>query len=781
MPDINLYRGAASPYDITLRTLMSDPVLLEDFENIGDWTSGGDAGGAVIQDSTYFQHGSKSFKFTAPTGGGYFATRSINVNFSQTSTFALWVYVPTDTDVANLYSVSIYLTANAFADYFLANPVQVYHLGWNRILLERGDFTSSGSPSWSSTMTTLRIRANAGAGAADVYVDKLEYSTLARPQVMFTFDDGWDSQYNEAYSYLNGAGLRGTVYVIGSKIDTTNYMTTANLNTLYAADWDLSTHGLTDLTTLLIGAAQTDVESNRDWLTGNGFTRRGAYLHYAYPEGGYNSAIVAMLDSIGMLSARNIVDRVQSTEIDEALNLTRRGIFNTTTLAVAKGYIDKLLRTGGTLLLNFHRLVTTPTVDTEWAIADFQALVDYVVGYQTGDALDVITISDLIPFTGAPVTGAGAVVSVEVNTGAGQVNSALTGAGDLAASEVNTGAGQLSLSGAGNVTASEVNTGAGRVTLNGAGSLTAVEVNTGAGQITLNGAGNVTGVEVNTGAAQLTLNGAGSVVSTETNTGAGQLSLSGAGNVNSVEVNTGAGQLGSALSGAGDLTAREVNTGAGQLSLSGAGNLAASEVNAGAGRVTLNGAGDVTANEVNTGAGRLTLNGAGSVVSTETNTGAGQLTLNGAGSINGVEVNTGAGQVSTSLTGAGNLTAGEVNTGAGRVSLQGAGSLSSSESNVGAGHLDLYGGGAVASAVVMSGSGQVSQRGAGSVVAVETNSGAGNVEVIPFVRVRHPFQADGSDGYKPQGHPAYQPAGEGDYKPRGKRSYQPAGKLPYKV
>lgn len=389
------------PLDIYIT--YSEPTLsegstttLEDFETIGDWTLGGDTGYDVVEDTTYKKSGSKSFKFTAPASGGAYVTRTINTDFLFVNTFSFWVYIPTETDLANFYSVSIYLTAQSdFSTYFIANPAEVYHLGWNKIILHKDDFTASGAANWAASMIRLRVRANADpTGVANVYVDKFEYNVRTAPKVVITFDDGWSSQYSVAYAYMDTLGLKGTAYIIAEKIDTAGYMTTANLATLHGDGWDLCTHGLTNLTTLTLLQAETDVLANRQFLIDEGLT--GAYNHYAYPEGGYDTDIMDMLANNGFVSARTIVDRVQAEEIGEPHALTRRGVYDTTTLAVAQGYIDKLIKTGGVLLLNFHKIVTTPSVDTEWATADFEDLMDYIKTKTDASSLTVVGISDII-------------------------------------------------------------------------------------------------------------------------------------------------------------------------------------------------------------------------------------------------------------------------------------------------------------------------------------------------------------------------------------------------
>ena len=136
--------------------------------------------------------------------------------------------------------------------------------------------------------------------------------------VILAFDDGWYTTINHAYPVLNGNGQKGVVFAItqpeieswgcGTDTDSSGnpcYMALDNLNNLYLAGWDISshsyTHGSAYPTTnamLTMEQAQYLVRANNSELEYElgeskaqldlwGFTRSSMF--FAYPFGAYDN------------------------------------------------------------------------------------------------------------------------------------------------------------------------------------------------------------------------------------------------------------------------------------------------------------------------------------------------------------------------------------------------------------------------------------------------------------------------------------------------------------
>lgn len=68
---------------------------------------------------------------------------------------------------------------------------------------------------------------------------------LAAGVVSLTFDDGWVSDYTEAFRVLREAGLRATFFVVAGLVDTPGYVTWQQLREMLAAGMEIGSHSLT--------------------------------------------------------------------------------------------------------------------------------------------------------------------------------------------------------------------------------------------------------------------------------------------------------------------------------------------------------------------------------------------------------------------------------------------------------------------------------------------------------------------------------------------------------
>ena len=363
---------------------------LESFQTLGDWTLGG-AAGTVSADTAHFTDGTQSITVTFVSGTSAFFDKTISQKVNGHKGMFLKIYVQSLTDLG---SVALYIASVSNFSKFFSKTIQAtaLHEGYNYIPIAPSEWSNTGSESWANTMVRLRIRVNATTGTPSVSFCSLRTSQYNASKVLVTFDDSWDSQYSKAYAYMSTLGLKGTIYAIGSKLGTAGYCTLANLQEMYADGWDIGNHGSVNLTTLATQAEQeAEVLGEERYI--KEFTR--SCKHYAYPNGGYDDNAKNALEQIGYLSARTIIDRNQANYLDEKYLLTRYGIYNSTSVATAKSYIDSCIAQGASILLNFHIIVdATADVSTKVLTADFQALMDYILLKKRQGLVDVPTVSE---------------------------------------------------------------------------------------------------------------------------------------------------------------------------------------------------------------------------------------------------------------------------------------------------------------------------------------------------------------------------------------------------
>lgn len=193
------------------------------------------------------------------------------------------------------------------------------------------------------------------------------------------FDDGSPSSYAEGFAYMNSKGIVGTEYVATSFVGDGSHVTSAQLVEMNAAGWAIGNHTKTHatLTSLSQAAAQAELTGAANDLTG--WELAANAKHVAYPSGLYNDTVLAAMDAAGMLTGRTTNAGSFRLPLSEHRMLPCTQILNTTTLDEAKALIDTAMAKGMILPIVFHELVASPSTTYEWAISDFQALIDYVV------------------------------------------------------------------------------------------------------------------------------------------------------------------------------------------------------------------------------------------------------------------------------------------------------------------------------------------------------------------------------------------------------------------
>src|SRR3990167_2547631 len=373
--------------------------LLEGFESSDDWTLAG-VGSSKANDTTNYKTGSQGVRVTSVNNTAATITKTISADLSVPDIFTLWVYIDDTSKYATGNATTLFIASTTdFSKTFSAtiNVGNTMSNGWNKLIFLKSDFTATGGEVWTNTMIRLRMRVVSAADqTVNVTFDDLRYGEYRRPKCIITFDDGIDNVYDEGYSYMRRFGFKGVAYVPGDdRVGADGYMTLAELTEMYNYGWDISNHGLThtDLTTLENQAAmEADILGGQEYIKSLGFTRNNMYRHLALPASAYDATVLLALVAQNILTSRSGNDRIQPNFTQDNRLLKRVSIANTTTLAAAKAKVDEAITRGGAAIFNFHRLVASPGISTEWAIADFQDLMEYL--YQKSASIDVVTITE---------------------------------------------------------------------------------------------------------------------------------------------------------------------------------------------------------------------------------------------------------------------------------------------------------------------------------------------------------------------------------------------------
>lgn len=395
-------RTASSPQAVvgtdTQPSHTSAGTLFEDFQT--GWSLGSGSTGAATQNSaTQFKTGTGSLKLASASGAPCFADKTINQSLASVNNMGFWVYVdsPYGDAKPTLQMTVVFFWVVDGSNYLTSDTVNMsLQPGWQFVVLGRGDFTATGTATWDSTFTSLRARVNAvAAQVITVYFDSLYFNVQARPLCVIQFDDNWDSAYTEGYTYMAALGLVGTLATVSSFLGQSNRMTAANVETCYAAGWDVINH--TDTHPNM--TAYTEAQALAEWqacetsMQANGWTRRGCNKHAAYPHGGYGTGVIAANTSAGILTSNSTIGMPSLPPmVDSAYHITARVVVGGSDTGTSLlTFLDRAIQARAGVRLVFHRITAgAPSVETELSRADFRTFMDGLA-VRNGNTCDVVT------------------------------------------------------------------------------------------------------------------------------------------------------------------------------------------------------------------------------------------------------------------------------------------------------------------------------------------------------------------------------------------------------
>lgn len=286
---------------------------------------------------------------------------------------------------------------------------QPYNLDgeWVRVALPWGAAATTGSPARNSLPALVIQFFDNSAGPITVHLGGLatisETAVWPSGVVSLTFDDGFASHYTQAKPYMDKYGFPGTEYIITEVL--WNHAAYGGYLTLGQAKglenysgWHVAAHAYTaanhnaGYTGIPDVAALADMERAKEYLNAQGFK---SPEQFAYPLGNFNSQTLINARRL-FRSARTI--HGPGGNLDESFppsDMTRlraQTFGNLNTLASAEGFIDRAYANKEWVIFTFHDLVASATTGLQWAISDFQSLMDYI----SAKGIPVRTVADVL-------------------------------------------------------------------------------------------------------------------------------------------------------------------------------------------------------------------------------------------------------------------------------------------------------------------------------------------------------------------------------------------------
>lgn len=381
--------------------------ILDDCSDLSSWTiSNTNANRTATEDVVLVKNGDKSLHMacTASAVATMTLTKNIDHSFKQDDRLAVSAYIPFDpagTTVGFSLFASTAQNFGAGDKYVARMDANLHHgerVGWGLYMFSFDDTAvNSGSPAIDLDYQSIRLGLTAHASyAREIYIDAV-MRYRARPTIILQFDDGRDSSYTEGFSYAQTNGIPATHYLIASRLDTSTFLTTAQAREMLAAGDEIGAHGDGTSGVDSWGDTPSSIVTDTDAIDQvMGIkTRTGAYPQgdYGVATGG-TDAVFEKCEEAGLTTCRTTVQGMLYNGYYSPYTLPREvALGNATTLTEAKAQVDRAIKYGGTCVISGHKLEATAADASTWAIADYQALMDYIVLKRKQGLVDCKTIA----------------------------------------------------------------------------------------------------------------------------------------------------------------------------------------------------------------------------------------------------------------------------------------------------------------------------------------------------------------------------------------------------
>ncbi len=336
--------------------------------------------GTVAHDSSDKVLGTASLKITTLGNGTICGgERDIVGGDWSTKNFRIWVKADLWARVSQ-YDILISTGVTQFDNFFACNLKNLISAPvdgeWLELYLTRDNFiTGAGTPNWTLVNDMIIRCIDTSGGIVTVHADGFGvFDEGSAGYVSVVFDDGWSDGLTQGKLKMDDYGFRGNYFVIPDLLGQSGRMTEAQVTAAARQGWEIGGHGDDNLTTLTERERDEHLQFVRQWLADRGY--KGADL-YAYPNGGYNDAVSDQLLKY-FSGGRALAAGSNPGSAVNPRHISCRTVVNTDTTSTLQGEIDAAVTNKKWLILTFHKIVTTPSVDTEYSIANFGTVIDYL-------------------------------------------------------------------------------------------------------------------------------------------------------------------------------------------------------------------------------------------------------------------------------------------------------------------------------------------------------------------------------------------------------------------
>lgn len=183
-----------------------------------------------------------------------------------------------------------------------------------------------------------------------------ESKSFKESKISITFDDGWETSYTNGARILDQHGFVGTYYINPGYIDTPEYMTKEDLQSLLDSGHQIGSHTNfhIDLTSYTKETIRDDLKQQNKFISDLGIGE----IDFASPFGKIDDAALPIVME-NSLSHRGTEEGINTKHNYDTTNLKGLFIRQETTDDELREYIQRTIESNGWLILIYHRVETT--------------------------------------------------------------------------------------------------------------------------------------------------------------------------------------------------------------------------------------------------------------------------------------------------------------------------------------------------------------------------------------------------------------------------------------
>ena len=319
--------------------------------------------------------GTNTANFTYVTNDGHTGTSSAKVTISNyVDGDAKWDFTPLTTlTPGGHYEFSAWYKTNTQPHVVAAYTDTSGTDGYITLANPLPD--TSAATAWQQYETTLDVPSNAVTVtlyfliSSNGWLQVDDYSLTDQivagfddPIISLAFDDGWSSIYTNGLPILEQYGMVSTQYLISGKLNTTNYMTTAQAQAFLDAGSEIGSHTVThpDLTTLTNGQLVAELSNSQATL--RQLFGSTVATDFASPYGTYNATTLAAIQQYYQSHRSTDVGYNTRTNFNP-YNIVVQNVDTDTTPAEVAAWVTEAQAEKAWLVLVYHQVINSSSLD----------------------------------------------------------------------------------------------------------------------------------------------------------------------------------------------------------------------------------------------------------------------------------------------------------------------------------------------------------------------------------------------------------------------------------